>query len=89
MDENTQRREELYIASFMKFLNTIPSPARRNWSSLAGRFKEATGLEITSGLGTLFKGFVCGMEAAELTLRQINEYAREHAVITPEELTGE
>lgn len=76
MDEERERREELYITRFMRFLDSIPSPAKRDWSSLEEKFKAATGLDITSGLGAIFKGFVLGMEDAERVLVQINEYAR-------------
>lgn len=77
-DEQT-RREELYINLFLDFLES--DLTKRDWTSLGKRFTEATGLDILSGLGTLFKGFVLGLESAEGVLKQIDEYARGGGVI--------
>ena len=69
------RREELYVACFIKFLDAI-IPGGRSWDSLGKKFEEALGLPITSGLGMCFKGFVCGMEAAARATGKIGEYSK-------------
>ncbi len=68
-DEQAQR-EDLYINLFLDFLES--DLTKRDWTGLEKRFKEATGLDILSGLGTLFKGFVIGLESAEGLLTQPN-----------------
>lgn len=77
MNEEQELREELYITCFLNYLEH-DMLTERNWSGLERRFTEATGLDITSGLGLFFKGFVFGMEAAEKAFSQIDIYAREN-----------
>lgn len=70
-----ERREEQLISSFIMFLDAI-TPGGRSWDSLGHKFEEALGLPITSGLGMCFKGFVCGMEAADRAAGKIGEYSK-------------